>query len=222
MKIMGVDPSISCTGFSLPDGYTLPVKPRSKGDDRLEEIADHLHALAVDQVVDLVVMEGLFGVYKGEAARVIPMLHGALRLELKRLKIPYMVLNPTTLKRFATGSPSADKTAMQLAALKRLDREYVTSDECDADWCRIAGRFVYGLGHLQRPDGGLVIMPRAQVDALRKGLKGAPLVWPVVQGLAPWPSVERSVVYVDEGQPHAPGRAVLCGPCARLGHSVCR
>lgn len=189
MKIMGVDPSISCTGFSLPDGYTLPVKPRSKGDDRLEEIADHLHTLVVANTIDLVVMEGLFGVYKGEAARIIPMLHGALRLELKRLKVPYMILNPTTLKRFATGSPSAGKTAMALAALKRLDREYLTSDECDADWCRVAGRFVYQTGHLQRPDGGLVILPRAQVDALRKGLKGVPLVWPVVGGREPWPEV---------------------------------
>lgn len=188
MRIMGLDPSITCTGISLPDGTTFAVKPKTKGDDRLKDIAGRVNLWVQGQEVDLVVMEGLAGVYKGEAARIIPMLHGALRLELMRLRVPYMVLNPTTLKRFATGSATADKTAMALAALKRLDREYGTSDECDADWLRIAGRFVYGLGHLQRPDGGLVILPRAQVDALRKGVKGVPLVWPVVGPWTPWPA----------------------------------
>lgn len=188
MRIMGLDPSIACTGMSLPNGTTRTIKPKTKGDARLKEIADLVNLWVQGQEVDLVVMEGLAGVYKGEAARIIPMLHGALRLELMRLRVPYMVLNPTTLKRFATGSATADKTAMALAALKRLDREYGTSDECDADWLRIAGRFVYGLGHLQRPDGGLVILPRAQVDALRKGVKGIPLVWPMVGSRTPWPA----------------------------------
>jgi len=193
MKIMGVDPSISCTGISLPDQTTLAIKPRTSGDDRLREIADHLHVAAVDCGAELVVMEGLFGVYKGEAARIIPMLHGALRLELMRLPVPYVVLNPTTLKRFATGSPNADKTAMAMAALKRLGREYGTSDECDADWCRIAGRMVYGYGEYvprwdaDRPEG--LRMPQDQVTALRRGLKGVPIEWPVVGTHVPWPRV---------------------------------
>lgn len=189
MKIMGVDPSISCMGLSMPDGTTLAVKPRTKGDDRLMELADHLHVAVMACGADLVVLEGLFGVYKGEAARIIPMLHGALRLELKRLPVPYMVLNPTSLKRFATGNPSANKTDMRIAALKRLNREYGTDDECDADWLRVAGRFVYkGSGPVQA-DGQFLLMPRAQVDALRKGLKGVPIEWPVVGGRAPWPRV---------------------------------
>ena len=194
MRIMGVDPSISCTGISLPDRTTMAVKPRSSGDDRLREIADHLHVAAVGCGAELVVMEGLFGVYKGEAARIIPMLHGALRLELQRLPVPYVVLNPTTLKRFATGDPNADKSAMALAAVKRLGREYGTSDECDADWCRIAGRTVYGYGEwLREPRaaGGRVALdlPQDQVTALRRGLKGKPVVWPVVGTHVPWPKV---------------------------------
>lgn len=130
MKIMGVDPSISCTGVSLPDATTLALKPRTKGDTRLREIADHIHVAAVGCGAELVVMEGLFGAYKGESARIIPMLHGALRLELMRLPVPYMLLHPTTLKTFATGNPNASKTDMQMAAYKRLGREYRTDDEC--------------------------------------------------------------------------------------------
>lgn len=191
MKIIGVDPSISCTGLSLPGGGTVAVKPESKGDQRLKEIADRVYLNAYG--VDLVVMEGLFGIYQGEAARIIPMLHGALRLKLMEHGIPYVVLNPTTLKRFATGKPGASKTDLALAALKRLGREYGTSDECDADWLRIAGRFAYGLSeYLNVPQaaGGRIplTMPQDQLQALVRtsGPKPKPIPWPVVGGREAW------------------------------------
>lgn len=188
MRIMGLDPSIACTGMSLPNGITRTIKPKTKGDARLKEIADLVNLWVQGQEVDLVVMEGLAGVYKGEAARIIPMLHGALRLELMRLRVPYMLLNPTTLKRFATGSAGADKTAMALAALKRLGTEYGTSDECDAAWLQVAGQAVYSRkGEVQGPNGVLAL-PRAQMDALKTGVRGVPLVWPVVGPWTPWPA----------------------------------
>lgn len=191
MRIMGIDPSMSGTGLSLPDGSTLVIRPRGKGDDRLREIADHIHVVAQASRAELVVMEGLFGVYKGEAARVVPMVHGAIRLELLRLPVPYVVLNPTSLKRFATGKPSANKTDMALAALKRLGREYGTSDECDADWLRVAGRLVYGLPEVTGQDGpGVPLrMPQAQLQALRTTLGPKPqtIEWPVVHAQVPWP-----------------------------------
>lgn len=189
MRIMGLDPSITCTGISLPDGTSWAVKPKAKGDARLMQVADSVRNAVTAGRVDFVVMEGLAGMYKGEAARVTPMVHGALRLELMRLGVPYMLLNPTTLKRFATGSAVADKTAMALAALKRLGAEYGTSDECDAAWLRTAGAFVYGTGHMQRPDGTVVILPQVQVDALKRGVKGVPVEWPVVNGRTPWAAV---------------------------------
>jgi Holliday junction resolvasome RuvABC endonuclease subunit len=189
MKIMGLDPSMSCTGVSLPDRTTFSIKPKSKGHERLREIADHVHIAVFGSGAQLVVMEGLFGVYKGEAARVVPMVHGAILLELLRLPVPFVILNPTTLKRFATGKTSANKTDMALAALKRLGREYPTDDECDADWLRIAGRFAYGFGELNH-SGGVVTMPQDQLSALQKtlGPKPQPIPWPTVHGLSPWPS----------------------------------
>lgn len=197
MRIMGIDPSVSCTGVSLPDGSTFAIKPKSKGDDRLKEIADHIHVAAVGCQAELVVMEGLFGIYKGEAARIIPMVHGAVRLELLRLPVPFVVLNPTSLKRFATGKPGASKTDMALAALKRLGREYKTDDECDADWLRVAGRFAYGLSEVTDRPGPyaaadrILSMPQDQLHALQRtsGPKPQPIVWPTVHGRSPWPSV---------------------------------
>lgn len=192
MRIMGLDPSMSCTGLSLPDGSTMAIKPKGKGDDRLREIADHIHIAASGCSAELVVMEGLFGLYKGESARVIPMVHGAIRLTLLRLPVPYMVLHPTTLKRFATGKAAANKTDMALAALKRLGREYGTDDECDADWLRIAGRFAYGLEEPGFRVNERVFMPQDQVRALRRtaGRKPEPIVWPVIGGREPWPQMK--------------------------------
>jgi Holliday junction resolvasome RuvABC endonuclease subunit len=189
MRIMGLDLSITCTGVSLPGGGILTVKPKRKGDARLKEIANSLEDLAGSCQAELVVIEGLGGRYLGEASRVIPMLHGAVRLTLMEVKVPYMLLSPSSLKKFATGNGSADKTGMALAALKRLGREYVTSDECDAEWLRIAGRFAYGLGeHL---GGGRVLqMPQENLKALRWSLsKKEPILWPEVGGRKPWPGL---------------------------------
>lgn len=189
MRIMGVDLSIACTGVGLPDSSTYAIKPRTKGDERLNEITDRVYWSAAAGV-DLVVIEGLGGIYKGEAARVIPMLHGAVRYRLRERGVPYVEVSPSTLKKFATGSGSADKTAMALAALKRLGREYKTSDECDADWLRIAGRMVYGRGELlPTAQGRVLTLPRPQLEALRTNAKGVPIEWPVVGAYAPWPGV---------------------------------
>lgn len=192
MRIMGIDLSISSTGVSLPTAATFAIKPRSKGDARLREIADHLHVAAVGCGAELVVMEGLFGAYQGEAARVIPMLHGAVRLELQRLPVPYVVLHQSTLKLFATGRGGAKKDAMAAAARERLGREYDTDDECDADWCRVAGRTAYGLRELTdlSGPGEFLTMPPEQVQALRatQGPRSRPIAWPVVHGREPWPA----------------------------------
>jgi Holliday junction resolvasome RuvABC endonuclease subunit len=194
MKIMGLDLSITCTGIAYPDTSVQALKPRGKGDARLEHTADHVGLAARTSGAELVVIEGLGGRYLGEASRVIPMLHGAVRLELMRNKIPYMLLSPSSLKKFATGNGSADKTGMALAALKRLGREYSTSDECDADWLRIAGRFAYGLGEYGSgygaAGGRLLQMPQENLKALRWSLtKKEPIVWPVVNGHKPWPEI---------------------------------
>jgi Holliday junction resolvasome RuvABC endonuclease subunit len=220
MQIMGVDPSITRTGIGLPDQTTFTVSPPKQvtGDDRLEYYADHIGLAARTAGVDLVVMEDAPTALQGNAGRVLLHLQGTLRLELKRNKIPYMILSPSTLKKFATGNGSADKTAMALAAFKRLGREYGTDDECDADWLRIAGRFAYGLGeHL---GGGRVLtIPQVNLEALRwagTGKKRHEIVWPGVGGRKPWPQVT-----LREPVIHTPGRAVLCDRCAGVGRSVC-
>lgn len=193
MRIMGLDLSITRTGVGLPDQTTFALVPPKKvtGDDRLEYLADHIGLAARTAGAELVVIEGLGGVYKGEATRTMPMVHGAIRLELKRHRLPYMLLSPSSLKKFATGNGSANKTQMALAALKRLGREYETDDECDADWLRIAGRFAYGLWEpVPMWSDTFLAMPQENVKALRWSVsKKQEIVWPEVGDWKPWPRV---------------------------------
>jgi Holliday junction resolvasome RuvABC endonuclease subunit len=198
MKIMGVDPSITRTGLSLPDTSTFTVKPPRPvtGDDRLEYFADHILIAARTAKVDLVVMEDAPTTLLGNAGRVLLHLQGSIRLDLKRHRIPYMILSPSTLKKFATGSGAADKDHMAASALQLLGRTYETNDECDADWLRIAGRMASGFGEYvprwdaDRPEG--LRMPQEQLQALRwagTGKKRHAIFWPEVGGRRPWPLI---------------------------------
>lgn len=188
MRIMGVDPSISSTGVSFPDAETMAIKPRANGDLRLTEIGDHLTFAVRTARPDLVVIEDLAGVYPGKSARIIPMLHGVIRDRLQTINVPFMLLNPRTLKIFATGDGGADKDDMALAARRRLGRTYPTNDECDADWCRVAGRVAYGLGEYTGFDDWLRV-PKDQVGYLRVTKGGEKINWPVVGNHRPWPRV---------------------------------
>lgn len=179
MQIMGLDPAIGCTGIAFPDRTTMTVKPPSHvtGDRRLDYISGHVLMATRTCRADMVVCEDCPSTMQGAAGKVIPMLHGAIRLELMRNGVPYMVLSPSTLKKFATGSGNADKTAMALAALKRFGQEFGTSDECDAAWLRWAGHFAYRVPPIE------FTLPALQVAALHRNTKGRPIVWPLLRGV---------------------------------------
>jgi hypothetical protein len=98
------------------------------------------------------------------------MVHGAVRLRLIDFDTPYVLINPTTLKGFATGSTSADKTAMAIAALKRTGREFADDNQCDAAWLRWAA-----LDHYGQPEFDL---PKVQRDRLAK------VTWPDLAAVA--------------------------------------
>ena len=152
LRILGLDLSMTASGVCLPDGTTHTIKPNPKdGDRRLQHIADHV-ATALG-ACDLVVMEEAPPGLKGPAIKAIHMVHGAVRLRLLDAGTPYVVINPTTLKRYATGKPAADKTAMAMAAYKRAGIEFADDNQCDAAWLRWAGLDRYGHPEFPLPAG---------------------------------------------------------------------
>ncbi|MEV7154856.1 Holliday junction endonuclease [Streptomyces misionensis] len=155
-RILGLDLSITATGYALPDGQTGTFKGPWKGDWRLVAIRTAVAGHA--DAIDLAVIEDL--PTHAKAAGITGMVHGAVRTVLMEHGVPYALVTPATLKAYATGKGNADKTAMAIAALKRAGREFGDDNQCDAWWLRAAGLDWYG--HAE------VDMPKAQRDRLDK------------------------------------------------------
>lgn len=177
LRILALDLSITATGMCLPNGTTATIKTKATdGDRRLQTIVDHVGVALgegpddIGDGVDLVVMEEAPPGLKGPAIKAIHMVHGAVRLRLIDFGTPYVVINPTTLKAYATGSTSADKTAMAMAAYKRTGREFADDNQCDAFWLRAAG-----LDWYEQPE---FEVPKAQRERLAK------VTWPDREAVA--------------------------------------
>jgi Holliday junction resolvasome RuvABC endonuclease subunit len=169
--VIGLDLSLTGTGICYPDGSTLTVKTRQDdGDARLLQIAEAVGIVLGSWDVDLAVIEDL--PTHAYAAGITGMVHGVVRSELIQAGVPYALVVPSTLKAYATGKGSGDKTPMALAAFKRAGVEFADDNQCDAWWLRAAG-----LEWLGEP---LFELPAVQREALvGVNRKGKPKVkWP--------------------------------------------
>jgi hypothetical protein len=159
LKVLGLDLSMTATGICLPDGHARTVTTDAKGGDgRLAVIRNAVVGAAGLNGVDLAVVEEAPPGLKGPAIKAIHMVHGAVRTALLDLGVPYAVVNPSTLKVYATGKKGADKMAMGMAAYKRAGREFADDNQCDAWWL-----LAMGMDHLGLP---VVTLPQAQRASL--------------------------------------------------------
>lgn len=163
-RVIGLDLSLTATGLCMPDGTTITIKTQPKdGDRRLVAIAETIRRAAAEGA-DLAVIEDL--PTHAMSAGITGMVHGVARAELIEAGIPYALVVPSTLKKYATGVGSGDKVPMAIAALKRAGREFADDNQCDAWWLRVAG-----LDYLGQPEFQL---PTVQRDSLGR------MKWPAL------------------------------------------
>lgn len=159
MKVVGLDLSVTSTGICHPNGTTRRVRPRQKdGDERLRTIRGAVMADAFG--ADLAVIEAAPPGLRGNA-EMIHAVQGVVRVALMDHGIPYVLVNVSTLKTFATGKGKVDKPEMAVSAYKRAGAEFPGDeggDMCDAWWLRVIGQYLLG-----EPPFDL---PAAQVAAL--------------------------------------------------------
>lgn len=159
MRILGLDLSITATGVCRPDRTTYTVKTKAADRDaRITVIRDRIAEELWD--VDLVVLEDFPARLQAAAAKAIGITHGSVRQVLLDFGVPYVVVPPSSLKFYATGSGNADKAAMILAAYKRGGIEFKDDNQCDAWWLHLAGK--------DRTGDPLFPLPQAQRDCLGK------------------------------------------------------
>jgi Holliday junction resolvasome RuvABC endonuclease subunit len=159
IKVTGLDLSIAAPGVAHTvegDVCTHLIKPREKGDLRLNEISGAIVRYADDS--DLVLIEGYLN--RSMSAGITGMVHGAVRVALIEKGLKYATLPPSSLKKYATGRGGASKTDMAVAAFKRGRVEFTNDNECDAWWLWVAAN-----EHLGNP---VFYLPKVQREALDK------------------------------------------------------
>lgn len=168
-KIIGLDLSLTSTGVAkldvLSGGCDLAsistehVTSTFRGVRRLARLYTILEVRCAG--AELVVIEGYSMGSRNSQSFSIGELGGVIRLMLYGANIPTVVLPPTSLKKFATGSGIAQKPAMVLALFKKWGIERTQDDEADAALLAIAGAYL-----LDKP--GLPPLTALQRDALTK------------------------------------------------------
>lgn len=168
--IIGVDPSMAATGLAVwrnERAYcdTLTTSPRAGTVIRWREILQRVWSQVDGPTV--MVVETLPVGHTGVSNLLIERagLLALLQYGASSRDIPFALVNPTTLKMYATGKGNASKADMLAAA--RDDRADVRNDnEADAYWCATMALDHYRYGRTLRS------IPR-QAEALRR------VEWPI-------------------------------------------
>jgi Holliday junction resolvasome RuvABC endonuclease subunit len=149
--VLGLDLSLTATGIAWPDGQleTVRTLPRD-GDSRLVQIEDVVLAgLLIQHRPDLAVIEDL--PIHASAAGKTGMVHGVIRAKLLRHGIPYLLVSPATLKVYAAGRGTCDKSDMRMSLYQRAGLDVADDNQVDAAWCRYLGLDMLGSPAIQLP-----------------------------------------------------------------------
>lgn len=169
LRVIGLDLSITSTGVCLPDGTTYRIKTQAReGDRRLLHIRDSVADDLAEHRPHLAVIEDLPTKMQATAVKGIGGVHGVVKAALLDAGVPYALLAPATLKKYAADHGNADKARMAAAAYLAAGVEFADDkggDQCDAWWLRAAGHDACG--------APLFDMPTAQRDRL------SVVEWPV-------------------------------------------
>jgi len=145
---LGIDASLTSPGFCIAKKHppylkSNNYKSKNTGFERIIEIHDEVNSLLKEWYPPKkIVMEelpaGSKSPYTIERAELV----GVIKYLIYREGFwsNFILVNPSTLKKFATGKGNCDKPAMILQAYKEFGIEFTCNDECDAFWLAQVGR----------------------------------------------------------------------------------
>jgi len=166
VNVLALDLSLTATGVAMPNGTLDTLRPRGKGDHRLQEIRSHITEILNDLVTartapSLVAIEG--PVTRSQAATIIGMVHGAVRTMLIAYEVPYLVVPPAVLKKYATGKGNAPKPDMRMALYKRTGQDVPDDNQVDAAWLRLLALDLLGTSELDMPAAHRAVLDKLTV-----------------------------------------------------------
>lgn len=141
---MGLDLSLTGTGVViLKDGKIIKQKlikskptPNGKPVDeikRIQKIVEEIEFCLGDDVPTIAVIEGLAFMVRNATALVqLSALNYMTRALLLSYEVPFVIVAPTSLKKFITGSGASKKDVMLIETYKRYGVSIMNDNECDA------------------------------------------------------------------------------------------
>lgn len=173
-RIVGLDLSLTSSGIALPDGTTTTLRPDTALPDvRLNQLYGRLHRLLEPHRPQLALIEG-YALHAPGALGLTRLAEwgGVARLVLRRMRCPYVVVPPTSLKLWACGHGHANKDRM-IDAAKAAGATPANDDEADAYLLR-------AIGLLTVDDIDLFQDPR---ERIRRLALADDLAWPDLRDL---------------------------------------
>lgn len=142
MTVIGLDLSLTHTGICVLskdnfETFSVTSKPHGNGHvlelERMLKIVDRLTAEVEKHKASLVVIEGLAFMARNTTALVqLSGLNYLIRDRLYQRKIPFVIVAPSTLKKFITGKGNAQKDHLMLELYKRYGVTILDNNESDA------------------------------------------------------------------------------------------
>lgn len=142
--VVGVDPSLSNTGVTIISNaeelcYSIKTKPPKEFSflaelNRIESIVCQvIDCFKKDKKPVIVVMEGMaFMAHNTVALIQLSALNYFLRKAFKDLDIKFIIVPPTTLKKFITSKGNAHKELILLECYKRWNKEFSDNNIADS------------------------------------------------------------------------------------------
>lgn len=171
MKIAAIDPSVTNTGVCVGDSEPVAFawKPPSKlrGIERIAWFRDQL-MLLVREHPDLgnVLIEELPKGAKQAGVQERAELIGVFKLALHDCGVPFVEVNPRSVKVYASGNGNAQKDTMMAEAIRRFGYPGVNNDEADAFIIWHLGKHMAGEQQVALPKSHIRL---GVVDLLGKG-----------------------------------------------------
>ena len=171
MKVVGLDPSLTSTGWARMDGPSREVgrilTGSLRGVARLQAILNKVIRICAG--ADLVLLEG-YAYGRANQAHQLGELGGVIRLGLHQKQIPWIEVPPKCVKKLATGAGNAKKEAVLAEAVRRLDYRGASTDEADALWLLQFALIHYALpGAAELPKSHLAYMDEVDWPDLAVG-----------------------------------------------------
>jgi crossover junction endodeoxyribonuclease RuvC len=145
-SILGIDASLTHTGLVVLDTtgkilHSCTIIPKTKGVQRLVDIAQALKEVFYAHTPRLIVMEGYgYSKFQGNLMG-LGELGGVIKYVLHPRNI--YIVAPMTLKKFATGSGKGDKNQIMLKVYKKYKVDFKDDDQTDAFVLAQIGKLIW-------------------------------------------------------------------------------